>query len=77
MALGGASRLEKLKNLEEDLSLLMSKANSRTYASLAKQYRETIREIAELEGEEDGEDEIAEILGGGDGVPRAVRKNRS
>lgn len=77
MALGGASRLEKLKNLEADLSLLMSKANSRTYASLAKQYRETIREIAELEGEEDGEDEIAEILGGGDGVPRAVRKNRS
>lgn len=77
MALGGASRLEKLKNLEADLSLLMSKANSRTYASLAKQYRETIREIAELEGEDNGEDEIAEILGGGDGVPRAVRKNRS
>ena len=77
MALGGASRLEKLKNLEADLSLLMSKANSRTYASLAKQYRETIREIAELEGEEDGEDEIAEILGGGDGMPRAVRKSRS
>ena len=77
MALGGATRLEKLKNLEEDLSLLMSKANSRTYASLAKQYRETIKEIEEIEGEDNGEDEISKILGGGDGMPGAVRKDRT
>lgn len=77
MALGGTNRLEKLKNLEEDLCVLMSKANSRTYASLAKQYRETIREIEEIEGEDNGEDEIAKILGGGDGMPGAVRKDRT
>lgn len=76
MALGGMTRLEKLKNLEKDLSNLMSKANSRSYASLAKQYRETIKEIEEIEGAGNGEDEIAKILGG-DGVPGAVRKNRT
>lgn len=76
MALGGQTRLEKLKNLEKDLSDLMSKANSRSYASLAKQYRETIKEIEEIEGVGNGEDEIAKILGG-DGVPGAVRKNRT
>ena len=76
MALGGQTRLEKLKNLEKDLSNLMNKANSRSYASLAKQYRETIKEIEEIEGTGNGEDEIAKILGG-DGVPGAVRKNRA
>ena len=76
MALGGQTRLEKLKNLEKDLSDLMNKANSRSYASLAKQYRETIKEIEEIEGAGNGEDEIAKILGG-DGVPGAVRKNRA
>lgn len=76
MALGGQTRLEKLKNLEKDLSDLMSKANSRSYASLAKQYRETIKEIEEIEGVGNGEDEIAKILGR-DGVPGAVRKNRT
>lgn len=77
MALGGRTRLEKLKNLEKDLESLMSKANSRTYASLAKQYRETIQEIEELEGGVNSEDEIAKIIGGSNGVPGAVRKNRS
>ena len=76
MALGSQTRLEKLKNLEKDLSDLMNKANSRSYASLAKQYRETIKEIEEIEGTGNGEDEIAKILGG-DGVPGAVRKNRA
>ena len=56
------TRLEKLKNLEKDLSNLMSKANSRSYASLAKQYRETIKEIEEIEGVGNGEDEIDKIL---------------
>lgn len=77
MALGGRTRLEKLKSLEKDLENLMSKANSRTYASLAKQYRETIKEIAEIEGEDNCEDEISKIIGGFDGVPGAVRANRS
>ena len=71
------NRLEKLKRLEEDIYNLMQKANSRTYSSLAKQYRETIREIEEIEGSVDQGDEIAQILAGGDGVPGAVRKNRT
>ena len=72
------TRLEKLKKLENDLENLMAKANSRTFASLAKQYRETIREIEEIEGT-DGGDEISEILGRRDsaGKPGAVRKDRT
>lgn len=73
------TRLEKLKDLESELRMLMKKANSRTYASLAKQYRETIREIEEIEGVTDDGDEIAEILAGraADGKPGAVRKDRT
>ncbi len=71
------TRLEKLQRLEQDLLGLMAKANSRTYASLAKQYRETIKEIEELEGATDSSDEIAKILSGRDGEPSAVRKNRA
>ena len=56
------TRLEKLKQLERDLHELMSKANSRAYPALARQYRETLREIDEIEGAEDGEDEIAAII---------------
>ena len=69
------TRLEKLKELEEDLRRLMSKANSRSYAALAKQYRETIKEIEEIEGSESQDDEIANILQGreADGLPGAVR----
>ena len=77
MALGGRTRLEKLKSLEKDLENLMSKANSRTYASLAKQYRETIKEIEEIEGEGNSGDEISKIISGANGVPGAVRANRS
>jgi len=42
----------------------MSKANSRSYAALCKQYRETIKEIEEIEGADNGEDEIAKIIAG-------------
>lgn len=73
------TRLEKLQELEADLKALMKKANSRSYAALARQYRETIREIEEIEGVTDDGDEIAEILAGraADGKPGAVRKDRS
>lgn len=71
------TRLDKLKNLEADLLDLMKKANSRTYASLAKQYRETIKEIEEIEGNSEQSDEIAQILGDRDGMPGAVRANRA
>lgn len=71
------TRLEKLKNLETDLLELMKKANSRTYASLAKQYRETIKEIEEIEGNSEHTDEIAQILNARDGMPGAVRASRT
>lgn len=71
------TRLDKLKNLEADLLDLMKKANSRTYASLAKQYRETIKEIEEIEGNSEQSDEIAQILGDRDGKPGAVRASRT
>lgn len=56
------TRLEKLKQLESDLVAMMQKANSRTYAALAKQYRDTIREIGEIEEDGGKQDEIADIL---------------
>lgn len=73
------TRLEKLKWLEKDLEELMKKANSRSYAPLAKQYRDTIREIEEIEGRSEDNDEIADILNGrsANGKAGAVRKNRS
>ena len=44
-----SGRLEKLEELEKELYTLMKKANSRSIAAIAKQYRETLREIDELE----------------------------
>ena len=72
------TRLEKLKELEAMLYGMMQKANTRQISSLARQYRETIKEIEEIEGN-DSEDEIADILKGRDanGKSRAVRPNRS
>lgn len=55
-------RLEKLKALEVQLYDLMQTANSRSMAVLARQYRDTLREIEEIEGGEDAEDEIAIVL---------------
>ena len=69
------SRLEKLKELEQELHGMMKKANSRTFAAIARQYRETLREIEEIEGAENGDDEIASILQRrtDNGKPGAVR----
>lgn len=71
------TRLEKLRELEQDLKKLMAKANSRSFAQLAKQYRETIKEIEEIEENEPEEDEIAKLLGESNGVPGPVRKNNA
>ena len=57
-----SDRLERLKELRDDLKDLMGKANTRAYPSLARQYRETIREIDEIEGGLEGDDEIAAII---------------
>lgn len=56
------TRLEKLKELERSLYETMGKANSRSMAALARQYRETIREIDELEGSDGDADIIAELV---------------
>lgn len=56
------SRLEKLKELEEELYQAMKKANSRSIAAISRQYRETIREIEEIEGGNGEENEIDKIL---------------
>lgn len=75
-----ASRLDQLRELLEILAeSIDQKPGARDLASLSKQYRETVREIEELEGAGDQDDEIGEILGArrADGKPGAVRKNRT
>lgn len=74
------SRLEKLKTLAGILARQIDYPGEKdNVASLARQYRETIREIEEIEGGESPDDEIDEILSGreADGKPGAVRKNRA
>lgn len=74
------TRLEQLKALAKVIaSSIDSCTDLRTLPQLAKQYRETIREIEEIEGCEQDGDEINEILTQrqSDGKPGAVRKNHA
>ena len=68
------SRLDKLKALADTLAVLMDQADVRSAASIARQYRETIREIEELEGGAT-DDEVGAILQqrDADGKAGAVR----
>jgi hypothetical protein len=66
-------RIEQLK----ELLLILAKEiddqpGARDMASLVKQYRETVKEIEEIEGSGEQEDEIAKLLGD-NGGPRPVR----
>ena len=72
-------RLEKLKELEAKLYEVMQSADDKSMASLARQYRETIREIEGIEGAENNRDEISEILcsRAAAGKSKAVRKSRA
>lgn len=68
-----SSRLIQLK----ELLLILAKEiddgpGARDMASLVKQYRETIKEIEEIEGNEPQDDEITKLLGD-NGGPGAVR----
>lgn len=66
---GTTSRLVQLKALLEIIADEIDKRpGSRDLASLAKQYRETLREIEALENEQTEGDEISKILAGFDGV---------
>ena len=58
------ARLDKLKALELELRDALDGADPRTMAPLARQYRETLREIEELEKDDGEVDEIARILEG-------------
>lgn len=74
------SRLEQLKKLRDTLAKAIDNCESmRDMAALSRQYRDTIREIEEIEGASDNGDEISEILQKreADGKPGAVRKNRA
>ena len=73
-------RLAQLKALLEILAgAIDAGPGARDLANLIKQYRETLKEIEEIEGTEPDGDEISEILEkrAADGQPGAVRKNRA
>lgn len=61
-------RKDRLGQLKDLLETLADKINedpgARDMAQLAKQYRETLKEIEEIEGENHGEDEIEKLLNG-------------
>lgn len=72
-------RAEQLKELLLVLAEQIDrKPGARDMASLARQYRETLKEIEETEGVAD-DDEIGSILAecAADGESRAVRKSRT
>ena len=74
------SRLEQLKRLALVLAKnIDSCEDTRLLPQLAKQYRDTIREIEEMEGAPSNDDEIAAILAQRqqDGKSGAVRAYRS
>lgn len=72
-------RLTKLKELEAFLYSIMQGADVRSVAAIAKQYRETIKEIEEIEGTDSPDDEISRVLAEveADGQPRTIRESRS
>ena len=68
------SRIEQLKELAKVLATAIDECiDPKALPAMAKQYRETIREIEEIEGVSADGDEIREA----DGKPGAVRKNRA
>ena len=69
--------IEKLEALAEDLAMRLEGADDKTAAGLARQYRETICEIERMKGMEEKDDEVDALISGGDGLPGAVREDRS
>lgn len=72
-------RLTKLKQLEAKLETALDECEGDKVAPLAKQYRETLREIDELEGQKGNNDDISDILRKRqtNGLPGAVRQSKS
>lgn len=76
----GGDRLLMLKRLAVLLAeKIEAGEDEKALAQIAKQYRETIREIQEIEGVGNAEDEIGNILSARNaaGKPGAVRKDRA
>lgn len=74
-----SDRLEKLKLLQDKLEMSLETCEDKSLAAIARQYRETMKEIEELEGADVIGDGIGDILSArqADGDPTADRKNRS
>lgn len=75
-----ATRLVQLKELLVILAdEIDNRPGARDLAQLSRQYRETLKEIEEIEGTAGDNDEIGELLAerAADGKPGAVRKDRS
>ena len=73
------NRFQQLVELRNKVAKAIDICESmRDLASLSRQYREIIKEIEEIEGN-DSEDEIADILKGreADGKSRTVRPSRT
>lgn len=72
-------RLSKLKILESKLFESLQDASYNELPSLAKQYRDTLREIEQLEGNVKEDDEISNLLNRREAVGKSkpVRKNRA
>lgn len=74
------TRLEQLETLAKILAKSIQDCDdNKSLAQLARQYRETTREIDEIKGVSATDDEIGEILSirEADGKPGAVRKARA
>lgn len=74
------TRLEQLKQLAKILATNIDVCqDARALPALAKQYRETVQEINELEGATSNDDEIEKLLAKRqqDGKSGAVRTHRS
>lgn len=72
-------RVDKLRELEIVLKNALDDCETDKVASIAKQYRETLREIEEIENQKGNTDGISEILQQmrTNGLPGSVRKGRS
>lgn len=65
-------RVEQLKELLLVLAeQIDSKPGARDMASLARQYRETLKEIEEIEGTTDDDDDIGKLLAERDAAGKA------
>ena len=74
------TRLSQLKQLAKVLAVTIDGCEDpKNLPQLAKQYRETIREIEDLEGGAQDGDEIGDLLAErrADGKPGAVRTHRT